>query len=482
MLGLGLLGGSISASANDTDHALDTAPDGLDASQDTMQIFRKGNSTALLTTKQNGKFRDIARLTDENNCDSKYEVGTYFSKDKTFNYKINQNIGMWVYTGNHGKSDNSGDGMAFVLQNDDRGDYAVGGDSGQTLGVYGKDTWDHGNNNKVSESAIQNSWALEFDTHTNNDAETGDGFDRIKSNNDIRYNQHVAATYPGDGGDGVTYTNQNYGLFDWFHYHTINHQGALSNGNDGWLASGKWHHVSLKWDASAKTMTYTIDDKANPNGDSTVNPKSETVKVDTNKFKANDGLVHWGFTAANGGNTQTNMVVMENQPAKEQSNSDVTVSSSLSNSDGSAIDNGSTLNFTKLGETKKNYNYKTNLSLNNDVAVKGAAVKLNNTPADNMKYKSGVITASDGNEYKLGDDQIAALNAGEALNLATIPNLTKKGDNLSLNLVVNFSNGSIDTPAKVDFKSVPQLTTTDKDNNLKVTGGEGIANTLNFEF
>jgi hypothetical protein len=63
--------------------------------------------------------------------------------------------------------------MAFVLQNDPNGTTAsakVSSSSiiGETLGVWGVDT-----NNKLQDgdefakTAIQNSWALEFDTYTN---------------------------------------------------------------------------------------------------------------------------------------------------------------------------------------------------------------------------------------------------------------------------------------------------------------------------
>lgn len=477
ILGLGLLGSGITASAHsysDTEHALQTAPNGLDPNQLSMSGYGKGNSTRKMNITQNGKDRNILRLTGIG-CGSDHKVGTYFSNDKTFNYNIDQNIGMWVYTGNNGRSSQAGDGMAFVLQNDADGSRAVGSRKyGESMGVYGTDQKWTGDNRDTAKDAIQNSWALEFDTHSNNDKETGDGFDRVDDES-VRNNQHIAASYPGTGDDHVTYNEHSVNWIGLEHFRAITHQGTITNGNDGWLSSGKWHHVSLKWDASAKTMTYTVDDKANQNGVSVVNPMTQTVKVDTNRFNSKDGLLHWGFTAANGGDSQNNMIVMENQPKPEEDKTQLTASESFVNSNNESI-LGTTIQAIKPADTATKYYETVNLDFKDGKEI-APTLKMQNKNQQNINYTAGTLTMTDANgtqtSRELNANDISSLNAGNSINL---DKLNKDNNHASLKLTANFSSSfaATDKMARVltNFSSTPVID--DGNNNVIVNGGNGL--------
>lgn len=209
--------------------------------------------------------------------------------------------------------------MAFVLQNDPNGTTAsakVSSSSiiGETLGVWGVDT-----NNKLQDgdefakTAIQNSWALEFDTYTNtstgySDAGKGDAFD-----NGIK-KQHIATGYPGSASQ---YINNSVKSLDitgiiWStrYFFTQTHHNLVTNMT---LGDSKWHHLVMNWNAASKTMTYTFDD-VNPDGSATGGGFTQSEVLDTSKFNSSDGLMRWGFMGATGSNSGNNMVVIESAP------------------------------------------------------------------------------------------------------------------------------------------------------------------------
>ncbi|MCF7522991.1 hypothetical protein L3X07_05785 [Levilactobacillus brevis] len=106
-----------------------------------------------------------------------YQFGSIWSTDENyFDLTQDETASMWLYFGNQGTQ--AADGMAFVLQNDPRGvpaipDYPTPGKAiGETLGVWGVDMAKRqGSVDKLAQTAIQDSWALEFDTNRN--ASTG---------------------------------------------------------------------------------------------------------------------------------------------------------------------------------------------------------------------------------------------------------------------------------------------------------------------
>ena len=98
-------------------------------------------------------------------------------------------------------------------------------------------------------------------------------------------------------------------------YVVMQHQGTIQNNSYGLLSNGKWHHVTLNWDATAKTMTYDYDDKNPSTGNAQTPVGTKTVAIDTTKIDPNNtGYVRWGFTGSTGTNWENNLVVFEQVP------------------------------------------------------------------------------------------------------------------------------------------------------------------------
>ncbi|MBC1575619.1 DUF5011 domain-containing protein [Listeria booriae] len=125
----------------------------------------------------------------------------------TKNFHLEANLYM-------GANQNGADGMAFVMQNDPRGNSALG-QLGGALGAYGS-------------NFIQNALAVEFDTYYNED------MDR-----DVVPNrEHMAITIP-SADSTIT-------------HHALN---ILPGGVH--FADGKEHPVVFDWDAATKTLSYS---------------------------------------------------------------------------------------------------------------------------------------------------------------------------------------------------------------------------------
>lgn len=110
--------------------------------------------------------------------------GTIWSRDnKMWDLSQKQSISAWLSFGEYNNSKlSNGEGMAFVLQNDPRKTTAMGAGL-QGLGVYGLDYTSIINfgisatpatSDIISNTAIKNSIALEFDSHVNKASDTGD--------------------------------------------------------------------------------------------------------------------------------------------------------------------------------------------------------------------------------------------------------------------------------------------------------------------
>ncbi|WP_203643401.1 lectin-like domain-containing protein [Levilactobacillus andaensis] len=314
LIGLGVLNiADVGRADVDYDQALKTAPQGISLAQ----IFTPGTTTnntaaVVTTTNPNTTGTQVARVNN-----GKKQFGALWSTDaNAFDLNQDQSASMWLYFGNTGKK--AADGMAFVLQNDDRklaATPAFGKTvSGETLGVWGVDTdKKQSTPTKVAASAIQNSWALEFDTHLNTSTNYGNTGDADSF--DVGLNgPHLATNYPGDSDSyemerAVTY----FPIYSSGYYATQKHAGVISGGNT-FLANGEWHHLSLTWDATDQEMTYAFDDK-NPTTGIEQSGKQMTVGVDVAKIDPQKtGQVRWGFTGATGESYENNLVVMEEIP------------------------------------------------------------------------------------------------------------------------------------------------------------------------
>ena len=293
--------------------SLATAPSGLNQLDKIItvpSVFSSGvgNSAAI---------KDVTNAGSPNTqavdvIDGNKQIGGFWSKDASrLNLNQDTTIKMWLYLG---ASKTVGDGMAFVLQNDSNGTSAAaqiksGNIIGETLGTWGVDTDNKQQDPQViAKTAIQNSWALEFDTYANtltshSDAGKGSSFDKGNKN------QHIATGYPALAS---TYNKET--ATAWLssdrYYFSQNHNYLTNNIS---LATGTWHHLVLDWNAAAKTMTYTFDD-INPDGSANGNGQSKSEVIDTSQFNSTDGYVRWGMMGATGSNKTANMVVIESVP------------------------------------------------------------------------------------------------------------------------------------------------------------------------
>ncbi|MFC6176846.1 hypothetical protein ACFQAV_08325 [Companilactobacillus huachuanensis] len=255
------------------------------------------------------------------------------TNDNYFDTTHEQIASMWIYFGKV-SGVTPADGMAFVLHNDPNGDNAIALSkdgipvNGQSLGVWGAD-WQVRNNqsDQLSKTAIQNSWALEFDTFTNFEARNITGEGNTFDNNILniqRPDQHIAAGYPADP---KTYTNGvgNYGR----NYFTMNH--SMDNYPSPYIFSSynypptnlvdsAWHHITIKWtpvNDTSGNLSYAYNDK-NPTTGAPLTPQAkESYNVNLTQLgiTAENKKLYWGFTGSTGKNYQNNLIVFESIPS-----------------------------------------------------------------------------------------------------------------------------------------------------------------------
>ncbi|WP_048001057.1 lectin-like domain-containing protein [Lactiplantibacillus herbarum] len=364
----------------------------------------------------------------------KKQVGGFWSNDANrLDLNKDATFKMWVYLGSSTSVTKAGDGMAFVLQNDPNGTNAsaqvkTGSTASETLGTWGVDT-DTKNQDtaQIASTAIQNSWALEFDTYANNSTSyssaSGDAFD-----NGIK-KQHIATGYPGSASQ---YTSQSVKSLDitgiiWStkYYFTQNHNNMTAVD----LGDSKWHHLVMDWHADTKTMTYTFND-VNTDGSATGAGVTQSEVIDTSQFNASDGLVRWGFMGATGSNTSSDMVVIESAPNLVDAKADVTVTDTTKNKTVTAG--------TKVkAKHKLQYDYK--------LSYESGQLDWDNITAEldlpkNVTFDSAVVKYADGTEQTLTAPTAGATSASYTLDktlsasqqTATIQ-LTGKADDVKVN-------------------------------------------------
>ncbi|CAM3216491.1 lectin-like domain-containing protein [Vagococcus fessus] len=202
-----------------TDEIIKSAPKGL-ALDDIFAVEDKQGDTYIEKVKDTDT--DIVFITDKEKNNGKNQVGAIWATDKMkIDLENDFEAEMSLYLGGNGAD--AGDGMAFVLQNDDvQGTKAIG-HGGAGLGVYGNP---NATLEKFKKGSIQNSFVVEFDTHEN-----GSTLDKRVSRHKIEtknilggllstgyktyYNrqskQHIGATYPAfDRKNGLTTEDQNF--------------------------------------------------------------------------------------------------------------------------------------------------------------------------------------------------------------------------------------------------------------------------------
>jgi len=282
-------------------------------------------------------------------------VGT----DNYFDTGSKQKLSVWIYMG--GSNFHGSEGMAFVLQNSGTDAIAKNGNKiagGETLGVWGSDLSRKATSTAMASSAIQKSWALEFDgipTGNQNGVtlregvggkagETLDsyqvGINGFDNYNGVDYaghslntgfNQtwgHIAWSYPGykdsylnigKGASGIL-TVPVYELV-----HTDIHETDFVTPKTAALA---WHHLTITYTppetgSTMANVSYVFNDKTidglvPPPGDIDQVLIKQDLKMDLSKLDAKVGdPLYYGFVAANSSemDSATNAVVFEELPS-----------------------------------------------------------------------------------------------------------------------------------------------------------------------
>lgn len=290
-LGLCINGGRIASAATkdnaDWVNAVNTAPPGVPL-DGLFTMSGEDNFTTIIDSKVVP--RSIAQITRDSTNSRDVQSGAVWSKtgvtrmDNRLDLSRNEDISLWLYFGN--KHAAAAEGMAFVLQNQGN-DFDDIGTGRESLGVWGNDR------NSLSDtglvwSALKKSWALEFDTRPNISTESGagDAFDIGTTTED---SMHIASGYPASL---KTYK-------DLGGYRSLNHTKPKAVAD---FADGQWHHLSLHWDAQAKTMAYVYNDR-DPKTNrqrSGMDIVADTLPIDVSKLDVSDSQpnVYWGITGS----------------------------------------------------------------------------------------------------------------------------------------------------------------------------------------
>lgn len=375
---------------SDYDNALKTAPQGISLEN----IFTPGttsNNTAAVVTTTNPAITGTQAAKVNN---GKNQFGAIWSTaDNVFNLKKNETASMWIYFGNTGKK--AADGMALVFQNDSRGLNATPtfGKTiyGETLGVWGIATdRKQATADKIAASAIQNSWALEFDTHLNKSTSYSNAGDADSFDVDFG-GPHLANGYPGDVATyNMVKTSQLLPIPSSGYYARQQHEGVL-NGDYTLLSNGAWHHLTVDWKADSKILTYTFNDKDPVDG--TDQPGvSEQATLDLDKIDPDHtDQIQWGFTGATGSSYENNLVVMEKIPGLVDAKASTTLTDKDTNQ---VIDDGGILK----GGHKFQLDYQLNY-LDGKQSWKDLTAKM--SLPTHLNYDTAKITYADGTTSSL---------------------------------------------------------------------------------
>lgn len=384
----GWVQGTVSARAAVGDSmatVLNTAPQGLPINAD--GYFTEGTnskSTAAneasisnVTTPgvEDTQAVQISNSASLNSWGSIWSKGAYFDLDK------NQYLSAWIYASKGSENDGPADGMAIVLQNGGTNAYSG---TGEALGAWGMDNTQTTKDiaSTIAAGAIQNSWALEFDTNVNNyDPSSGstiignsswtpgDAGEFDLGNNSTVQNggttaqnvaiagQHIASGYPGDSSYYVPKTQSTGVIFGkTYYYYELKHDGLLQQGSTSFIADGAWHHVTLEYTAptdptatdAAGSMKYTYNDKNPDTGAATPSSaRSATVPINFSEFhfSNSDHDVYWGFTGSTGASSENALVDFEQVPGQVRVNAGATLTkiTDKSKDTGTTINSGDTV-------------------------------------------------------------------------------------------------------------------------------------------
>lgn len=420
--------------------AMAVAPSGINIGSlsDPNSLFVAGRSVGITPVIANNRIIQLANANVDGTTAAVWSNNT----DNYLDVTQKQTISMWIYMGS---TASASQGLVFVLQNGGADAIATDGKNivgGETIGVWGDDTKLRMNSAAVAKTAIQNSWALEFDTTKNagssSDSDVaGAAFDGYQINWTPQRSlgaQHVAWGYPADDSTYYAY-GSTFGK-----YYLQNHQDPYNlevKGNQN--AKFAWHHVLVTYtpadaNSNTATLTYKINDKnlkgitfANgqyiPMGQEQV---SQTVMLDMSKFKLNGNTkLRFGFTSTSAKDrTYTGAatkVVFETIPGLVQADTNAYIKNKTSSSKIIETDTNKTSNTTPelfSSSDDQSLTAKTTVHPNDDLSFKyllnyksGRAEidngKVTISLPDNVKFETdptkvlGKVTYSNGDEQTI---------------------------------------------------------------------------------
>ncbi|MFC6273931.1 WxL domain-containing protein [Levilactobacillus tangyuanensis] len=318
---LGIIGGclwngvvTVSATDNgDLKQAIAAAPAGIPLDQLLTGSQVPKNSGRLIDS--NTLEQTIGQLTHENAVGGEQQVGALWSFDgesseqKTkLDLKKDKAISAWLYFGNRGSE--AADGLTFVLHNSPA-KMAAGSGGGQSLGAWGTNPDPTVTDPlKLAMTGIQNSWALEFDTHPNRLARAAvpDFFDGAAV---VSEGMHVDSGYPGDPAEYQVNTHPEVQpALNFFNLATTRPQ---LTGN---LADGRWHHLTLNWLSASSQVRYALNDRDPVTKQPLMTGAiMDTIVIDQKKLGIEAGKpasLYWGFTGAtNPERSENGLVVID---------------------------------------------------------------------------------------------------------------------------------------------------------------------------
>ncbi|MNO64394.1 Legume lectin domain protein [compost metagenome] len=312
---------------------------------------------------------------------------------------------MYIYFGNRGKD--AADGIAFVMHNDSRGTNALSPNNGAGLGVWASQ------NHNGPYDGIQNSIAVEFDTHINNGG-IGEG----RFDVDSSAGNHIAWSYPGKSSIYTDY----YHFPDWtrtMRHNSLEYTGILSNDT--------WRRFEVEWNAANSMLSYQLE------GTNKVNIPINVQDV----FGSNQ--VYWGFTGSTGGDYALNQVVFETVPGLVNSKEKETIVRSDDSMDvnGASVYHGDELTYTITVEY---------LSGKQDWKNILGQTTIN----DYVTYVPGSLTLTDRNGTVPLNDALWSGNR-LAVNLSDM-NADNHEQSISFKVVVNQVSQTIPVTEKTDFR------------------------------
>jgi len=328
-------------------------------------LFTQGANTSPSTIKD-GRILRVVNSGNENQVSSVWSnpiegIDNYFDAGKK------QTLSAWIFMG--GSGFHGSEGLVFVLQNDGPQAIAKNGTAiadGESLGVWGSDLKKKNSTSEMAQSALQKSWALEFDgilSGTKGGSATdileqkggtlGATLDSYQLGIDGINQYPNGVDYAGNGmGYGRGFSDL-WGYLAWSYpgykdsYLNIGKiDGGLLGGGIKPLyelihsdifetdfvtpASAKlaWHHLTVKYTppesgSSMARLSYAFNDKTidglePPKGNLDQGFVEKKFNLDLTKLSANASTkLYYGFVGTNcaGMNTATNAVVFEELPS-----------------------------------------------------------------------------------------------------------------------------------------------------------------------